>query len=96
MLGGFINNWLISGITNIQSGPNMQTGVSASPGYYLQGNIGQGANQYPRRIAVDPRHARTSTCSRCSSAIRGRVSARISTSTRMLRPARTRNQWPVH
>ncbi len=47
LLGAFINGWLISGITNIQSGPNMQTGVSASPGYYLQGNIGQGANAYP-------------------------------------------------
>jgi hypothetical protein len=46
LLGGFINNWLLSGITNIQSGPNMQTGVSASPGYYVQGNIGQGANAY--------------------------------------------------
>jgi hypothetical protein len=46
LLGGFINHWLISGITNIQSGPNMQTGVSASPGYYVQGNIGQGANAY--------------------------------------------------
>ena len=46
-LGGVINGWLLSGITNIQSGPNMQTGVSASPGYYLQGNIGQGANAYP-------------------------------------------------
>jgi hypothetical protein len=46
LLGGFINNWLISGITNIQSGPNMQTGVSASPGYYVQGNIGQGATAY--------------------------------------------------
>jgi len=47
LVGGFINNWLISGITNIQSGPNMQTGVSASPGYYVQGNIGQGVNAYP-------------------------------------------------
>ncbi len=47
VLGGFINNWLISGITNISSGPNMQTGVSASPGYYVQGLIGSGANQYP-------------------------------------------------
>jgi len=46
LLGGFINYWLISGITNIQSGPNMQTGVSASPGYYTQGLIGAGANQY--------------------------------------------------
>jgi hypothetical protein len=46
LLGGFINNWLISGITNLQSGPNMQTGVSASPGYYTQGIIGQGATQY--------------------------------------------------
>jgi hypothetical protein len=47
LMGGFINNWLISGITNLQSGPNMQTGVSPSPGYYVQGNIGQGANAYP-------------------------------------------------
>jgi hypothetical protein len=46
LLGGFINGWLVSGITNVQSGPNMQTGVSASPGYYVQGNIGQGANAY--------------------------------------------------
>ncbi len=46
MLGGVINRWLISGITNIQSGPNMQTGVSASPDYYVQGNIGQGAGAY--------------------------------------------------
>jgi hypothetical protein len=47
LLGGFINNWLISGITNVQSGPNMQTGVSASPGYYVQGNIGSGGTAYP-------------------------------------------------
>jgi hypothetical protein len=47
LLGGFINRWLISGITNVQSGPNMQTGVSFSPGYYTQGVIGSGANQYP-------------------------------------------------
>jgi Carboxypeptidase regulatory-like domain len=47
VLGGFINNWLISGITNLSSGPNMQTGISASPGYYVQGVIGSGANQYP-------------------------------------------------
>lgn len=46
MLAGFINNWMISGITNLSSGPNMQTGVSASPGYYVQGTIGTGANQY--------------------------------------------------
>jgi len=46
MLGGFINQWLISGITNFQSGPNMQTGVSASPGYYVQGYIGQGSTGY--------------------------------------------------
>jgi len=46
MVGGFINGWLISGITNIQSGPNMQTGVSPSPGYYVQGNIGSGGSAY--------------------------------------------------
>jgi len=47
LLGGFINRWLISGITNVQSGPDMQTGVSYSPGYYAQGVIGSGASQYP-------------------------------------------------
>ena len=47
LVSGLMSNWLISGITNLQSGPNMQTGVSASPGYYVQGNIGQGANAYP-------------------------------------------------
>jgi hypothetical protein len=46
LLGSFINNWLISGITNVQSGPNMQTGVSPSPGYYVQGSIGTGATFY--------------------------------------------------
>jgi hypothetical protein len=46
LLGGFVNNWLISGITNIQSGPDMQTGVSFSPGYYLQGTIANGGSPY--------------------------------------------------
>jgi hypothetical protein len=46
LLGGFVNNWLISGITNIQSGPDMQTGVSFSPGYYLQGTIANGGAPY--------------------------------------------------
>lgn len=39
-LGGLVNNWLISGITTIQSGPDMQTGVSFSPNFYMQGTIG--------------------------------------------------------
>jgi hypothetical protein len=40
LVGGFVNDWLISGITTIQSGPNMQTGVSFSPDFYLQGTVG--------------------------------------------------------
>ncbi len=44
LLGGFINRWLISGITSLQSGGNMQTGVSFSPNFYLQGTVNQGAN----------------------------------------------------
>jgi Carboxypeptidase regulatory-like domain len=44
LLGGFINNWLISGITSVQSGGNMQTGVSFSPNFYLQGTVNNGAN----------------------------------------------------
>jgi hypothetical protein len=39
ILGLAMNGWLISGITNLASGPNMQTGVSFSPGFYMQGTI---------------------------------------------------------
>jgi hypothetical protein len=39
VLGGFVNNWLISGITSIQSGGDMQTGISASPDFNLNGFI---------------------------------------------------------
>jgi hypothetical protein len=42
-LGVLVNDWLISGITNIQSGGDMQTGVSFSPDFNLQGTLG-GAN----------------------------------------------------
>ncbi len=41
---GFVNNWLISGITTYSVGPDIQTGVSYSPDFYLQGTIGNGAN----------------------------------------------------
>jgi hypothetical protein len=40
LLGGFINNWLISGITNIQSGANLQTGVAAFPDFNVAGTVG--------------------------------------------------------
>jgi len=40
LLGGFINGWMISGMTNLQSGGNMQTGVSPSPDFYVQGTMG--------------------------------------------------------
>jgi len=39
MLGLLANSWLVSGITSVQSGGNMQTGVSFSPDFYLQGTI---------------------------------------------------------
>lgn len=38
-LGIIANNWVVSGITTVQSGGNMQTGVSFSPDFYLQGTI---------------------------------------------------------
>ena len=80
MLGGFINNWLISGITNIQSGPNMQTGVSASPGYYRAGQHRPGRHR--RMLSNRSRSSARlmSTCNRCSLATRDRVWGRISTS----------------
>ena len=39
VLGLLANEWLVSGITTVQSGGNMQTGVSFSPNFYLQGTI---------------------------------------------------------
>ena len=38
-LGALASNWLISGITSIQSGGDMQTGISASPNFNLNGFI---------------------------------------------------------
>ncbi len=97
LLGGFINHWLISGITNVQSGPDMQTGVSFSPGYYVQGNIGSGRQRRIRSVATTSSAHRTSTCSRCSSAIRatGLRGASVP-QPHLLRAARHRNQRPVH
>ena len=39
LAGAVANNWLFSGITNLSSGGNFQTGVSFSPSFYLQGTI---------------------------------------------------------
>jgi hypothetical protein len=47
ILGGFVNNWLISGITSIQSGGNMQTGISASPNFNLSGFINEPSGTIP-------------------------------------------------
>ena len=46
LLGEIANNWLVSGITNIQSGGNLQTGIALTPNFSLNGNIGSGANGY--------------------------------------------------
>ncbi len=42
VLGLIANGWLVSGITNLQSGGNMQTGVSGYPNFQLTGYIGNG------------------------------------------------------
>jgi hypothetical protein len=47
VLGGIVNNWLISGITSIQSGGNMQTGISASPNFNLNGFINESSGTIP-------------------------------------------------
>ncbi len=46
-LGILANDWLLSGITSFQSGGNMQTGVSFSPDFYLQGTINDPNGAYP-------------------------------------------------
>ncbi|HEY6849879.1 MAG TPA: carboxypeptidase-like regulatory domain-containing protein [Terracidiphilus sp.] len=47
LLGGFANGWMISGITNLESGPNMQTGVSPSPDFAFTGTVGLPGNTMP-------------------------------------------------
>jgi len=44
LIGELTNNWLVSGITTVESGGNLQTGVSFSPSFYLQGTVNTGAN----------------------------------------------------
>lgn len=39
IVGGFVNDWLVSGITSIQSGGDMQTAITASPDFDLNGFI---------------------------------------------------------
>jgi hypothetical protein len=41
LMGRVVNDWLFSGITSIQSGGNMQTGISASPNFNLGGTIAE-------------------------------------------------------
>lgn len=45
-LGILANGWLISGITNVQSGGNFQGGISVAPNFNLSGNIGTGPTEY--------------------------------------------------
>lgn len=45
-LGLLANDWMVSGITTLSSGGNMQTGVSFSPDFYLQGTINDPAGAY--------------------------------------------------
>jgi Carboxypeptidase regulatory-like domain len=45
-LGYLANDWLISGITNVQSGGDFQGGISVLPNFGLAGTIGNGTNSY--------------------------------------------------
>jgi hypothetical protein len=49
-LGLFVNGWMISGITNVQSGANLQTSISPTPNFALTGKVG--ANSDPNQISV--------------------------------------------
>ena len=46
LLGAAANGWLLSGITNVQSGGDFQGGLSVAPNFNLSGFIGTGANEY--------------------------------------------------
>lgn len=53
-LGGFVNGWEVSGITNYQSGPNIVV-TTSNPGFAVSGNIGQptiGNNTNPAYITI--------------------------------------------
>ena len=80
LAGGFVNNWLISGITNLQSGPNMQTGVSPSPNFNLTGNVGPSGSTMPVNAQTVLGTPDVSLSQR-SLAIRNLAWVRISTST---------------
>ncbi len=48
-LGGFVNGWEVSGITNYQSGPNI-VATTSSPGFGVNGTIGASSN--PNNISI--------------------------------------------
>jgi hypothetical protein len=47
VVAALVNDWMISGITSIQSGGNMQTGISASPNFNLSGFITEPTGTLP-------------------------------------------------
>ena len=73
----------------------MQTGVSASPGYYVQGNIGQGATpiQVESQSILGTPDVNLQPVLKCNP---GTGLGRISISIRLLRAAVNWNQWPIH
>lgn len=44
LAGTFVNGWMLSGITSMQGGANMQTSISATPNFALTGKLGPNGN----------------------------------------------------
>lgn len=44
VMGLLVNGWMLSGITNVQSGANLQTSISATPNFALTGKLGPNGN----------------------------------------------------
>lgn len=50
LAGALVNGWMVSGITTVQSGANLQTSISATPNFNLTGKLG--ANGDPNQVNV--------------------------------------------
>ena len=68
--GGFVNGWQLSGITQLESGPNL-TGIQNQNfgmnlnGYKIPGSISAKPNRNQRQQRFAARHALISSSTRC-------------------------------
>ncbi len=82
--GGVTNGWMLSGISNYQSGPNLQSVISSNFGVNGSitvpvGAVAVGRRQHQHLHAVQQHHARSRAPARCRSATPTCLARRMST-----------------